>query len=510
MPLGKWGANFKECVSKASGWAENPEGFCNWIEHGGNKDRADADPDGDGDQHSSGMKYRCDRCDQMVDVSYGDNGPVYDAHGDCPGSGMPLHVPSKMDSVERVRRFDYVSSGNLRAPERMDNGWLKTEGRIARIGIQEYRDADGKVLKELRLPEEVFDSASLASFQQVPVTNQHPPEMLNAQNAKKYAVGSLGENIRADGDFVVAPIILTDAEAIAAAEAGRSQLSNGYTCSLDPTQDREYIARYGEYDFIQRNIRGNHCAMVDYARAGVEARMRLDAKDAISGIGKIDLDMLLFKSGNGYSEKRDAGSEKRMLHPLKFDGLTYEVTDQNAQAQHDRFVAGMKKQHDELSAKFDLLQNQIKEDAAAVVEFNGSKITVAEIRDSKKLAAFLGGIVRQAANVRADLIVEARKHLPASEKLDTMADDEIKKAVALALNKDQKLDDKSPEYINVLYDLSIAAAAKKVSPTQVDAVRAFAAPTQVNADQLPAFDPAAAQKAMVQRALASNVKHSAR
>ena len=35
------------------------------------------------------------------------------------------------------------------------------------------------------------------------------------------------------------------------------------------------------YDFIQRNIRANHVAIVDRARAGDSARIRLDSADAV-------------------------------------------------------------------------------------------------------------------------------------------------------------------------------------------------------------------------------------
>ncbi len=449
------------------------------------------------------MKAKCPDCGEMIGVTDGN----YDNHGECAGGGKA----AKMDDG-RVRRFDYVSAGQLRKPVRMDNGWLKTEGRIARVGIQEYRDSTGEIKRELRLPEEVFDRESLDSFQQLPVTNQHPPEMLNSANAKKYTVGNLGENIRKDGDFVVASILLHDADAIAAAEAGRSQLSNGYSCSLDGTQDRELTARWGKYDFIQRNIRGNHCAMVDFARAGNEARMRLDSGDAISGIGKTDFDMLRSESDSNHSN-RAAGSENVMLHSLKFDGLTYEVTDQNAQPQLDRYVAGFRKQYDELLAKYDALAAQMKTDAAEMIEFDGAKIAICDLRDEKKRAPFLAASVTKAANERADLIVEARKHVSANEKLDGLSNVDIKKLVAQTLNKEQKLDDKSPEYIQVLYDLSIAAANKNKA-TQVDIARgaAFLPPTGnpaipgMRADQFPSTDPAAARQAMIQRELAANVK----
>ena len=117
--------------------------------------------------------------------------------------------------MSRVGRYDQLDAASLKPPVKMDNGFLRVEGRIARVGVQEYHRVDGTVHRELRLPEEVFHADSLASFAMLPVTNRHPPGMLTAKNAKAFGVGSVGENVRKDGDYVAAPLILTDADAIA-------------------------------------------------------------------------------------------------------------------------------------------------------------------------------------------------------------------------------------------------------------------------------------------------------
>lgn len=178
------------------------------------------------------------------------------------------------DSPVRVRRFD---AGTLASPERLPNGWMRVEGRIARVGIQEYQDAGGGTHRELRLPEEVFDPESLASFAMVPVTNTHPAQLLDSTTARHYSVGSVGERVRPDGDYVAAPFMITDADAIKAVEAGRVQLSNGYSCELEEVPGTWKGERY---DSVQRKIRGNHLAIVDSARAGDGARIRLDSGDA--------------------------------------------------------------------------------------------------------------------------------------------------------------------------------------------------------------------------------------
>lgn len=57
---------------------------------------------------------------------------------------------------------------------------------------------------------------SLASFGLMPVTNDHPSELLTADNAKEYQVGTVSESVVAEGDKVRAALMITDAQAIEA------------------------------------------------------------------------------------------------------------------------------------------------------------------------------------------------------------------------------------------------------------------------------------------------------
>lgn len=173
----------------------------------------------------------------------------------------------------RVRRVD--DTGSLKPAERTKEGYLRCEGLISRAGnVQEYTQADGKIQREYRPPEEVFSPESLASLDGLPFTKEHPPTLLDALTAKQYAVGAVA-NPRKEGDYVAARIIVYDADMIAAMQMGKQELSVGYDCELDPTPG---VTSDGEvYDVVQRNIVGNHVAGVDSARAGEKARVRLDS-----------------------------------------------------------------------------------------------------------------------------------------------------------------------------------------------------------------------------------------
>ena len=121
----------------------------------------------------------------------------------------------------------------------------------------------------------MFDADSLKSFQLVPITDDHPPEMLNADNARQYSVGTVGESIRKDGTHVAARIVVHDAKTIAKMDGGKRAVSCGYDCDIDETPG---TSPEGErYDAVQTNIVGNHLAIVHNARAGQAAAVRMDA-----------------------------------------------------------------------------------------------------------------------------------------------------------------------------------------------------------------------------------------
>lgn len=178
--------------------------------------------------------------------------------------------------------------------EYTDEGFLKVPARIARTGIQKYLakelqlDGDpNRLVSVYRPPEEVFKPESLDSYNAVDLTDDHPNRLIDPANFSKVVRGTITSPGVEDGDFVRADIIIKDKDAIAKAEAGKVQLSAGYTAEYDhspgTTPDGE------KYEFIQRDIRINHVALVDNARAGMMARI-FDSKPEAKTMAKVTLD----------------------------------------------------------------------------------------------------------------------------------------------------------------------------------------------------------------------------
>lgn len=144
---------------------------------------------------------------------------------------------------------------------------------IARTGDQDYlgeeigltgRDA-GKVVKVFRPPEEVFADAALASFEGKPVTNDHPPTLIGPDDVSIYEKGH-AQNVRRGTDewdgYVLADLHIHDRELIDAIQNGKREISCGY--DFEPVDN-------GDGTYTQKNIRGNHIAVVERGRAGHRA-----------------------------------------------------------------------------------------------------------------------------------------------------------------------------------------------------------------------------------------------
>lgn len=229
-----------------------------------------------------------------------------------------------------VARYDRAE---LLAPTQTAEGFLRLEGHTARVGVQRYVGADGQQVRELRLPEEVSSPETLDSIRLMPVTNSHPPGLLTPDDVQRFAMGAVGEDVRFDGEWVNAPLAVWARELIDAIRGGRSQLSWGYSCELDASPpDPELVAKWGEYDVIQRRIRGNHLACVDAARAGSGATLRLDGQTRRVVA----------------SEKEET---KQMPYTIRVDGMEIQVESQNAQVIIDRAIAAARKAGEDLAAQ---------------------------------------------------------------------------------------------------------------------------------------------------------------
>jgi len=140
---------------------------------------------------------------------------------------------------------------------------------IARTGTMIYGDGETPIevgrdgLARIdRNEDEVFRRETMASFEGKPVTMNHPSEFVGPANWRDLAVG-ITQNVRRgdgiDAEFLFADLLITDAIAIREVRDGLREVSCGYEADYQPTEPGRGV---------QRNIVGNHVALVERGRCG--------------------------------------------------------------------------------------------------------------------------------------------------------------------------------------------------------------------------------------------------
>ncbi|WP_066922903.1 DUF2213 domain-containing protein [Methylobacterium sp. CCH5-D2] len=140
---------------------------------------------------------------------------------------------------------------------------------IARTGQMHYAagelplepGADGIITVE-RDAAEVFRPETMASFEGKPVTDDHPPVDVTPSNWSRFARGfvrNVRQGVGDHADLLLADLVITCADTIAAVRAGKREVSCGY--------DAEY-EQAGSGRGRQTNIIGNHVALVEEGRCG--------------------------------------------------------------------------------------------------------------------------------------------------------------------------------------------------------------------------------------------------
>lgn len=398
----------------------------------------------------------------------------------CRESGMSVPRTDAADEGLQVRRYD---TGEFSSPVRTHNGYLRADASITRVGVFAYKQADGTTRNELRLPAEVFNADSMRSFEDVPLTNNHPRERLTAKNTKRFQAGNV-KNPRQRKDHLAAQVLITDDSAILDAEAGKTQLSCGYTCDLDftpgVTSGIDGVPDGLRFDAVQRNIIGNHVAIVDKGRAGASATLHLDDADAVM------VEPIATKTKPTGSKPGPVGG--KAMKQVRIDGVDFEMSEQAAQA-----VSKIAARMDELGEKVDGLGTQVSEQTARADKAEE------DLEAAKKLHTddMSGEKVQVAVRARVALETVAAKVLKDdSIKLDNMSDTDLRKAVVVKVSpaaKD-KLDGADEAYVSARFDAAVEAWEKADAEKPTASQRARGGAT-IPADRM---DSASARQRMIE------------
>ncbi len=129
--------------------------------------------------------------------------------------------------VKRVTRIDSIPAANTSIDAQ---GFLHDTPVVTSTGIFEYALPDGKVRRELRLPEHVFDRDSLASYSGKPVIITHEAGSIDKSNVMDEIVGTILSDGYQDGNNVRCRIVIHDIDKVK--RIPFRELSLGYSLDL--------------------------------------------------------------------------------------------------------------------------------------------------------------------------------------------------------------------------------------------------------------------------------------
>lgn len=371
----------------------------------------------------------------------------------------------------------------LDAPKRTKDGFMAVRAKAARAGVYDYAafEVGGiergfkatDTVKVYRPESEVFAPDSVASFLAKPVTNDHPAQPVTADNWKQHARGVNMGALR-DGEYLAFDLVMMDAALIADVDAGKRELSNGYSCVLDWTAGTTPDGQ--AYDAVQRNIRGNHIAVVDKGRAGSACRIGDGKPEHFTPLshGKV----ILNSNGGKPFAACDANplaisglstGEKKMK--IMLDGLHVDLTDAEAvKAAFDKVKGDADKA---IAANAKELADAKESVATLTTEKVALEKQVADAKnvDLDKLVADRAELVAKAKSLKSDIVTDGksaddiRKEIVAANLGDAAKDfDAAQIAAAFAvISKDAKASTETVVHIDAAAKATAADGAANVA-----------------------------------------------
>ena len=218
-----------------------------------------------------------------------------------------------------------------------------------------------RVYYGLREPEELAKAAP--TFNGLPLMQGHHDYTADAP-PKEYQVGSTGTEARFEEPYLLNALSITDKKAIKSVEDGScKQISCSYRYTPDMTAGEYQGAKY---DFVMRDIRGNHVALVPQGRAGSDVVVSDSLPVEIEKTTKGEKKQMknLSKGGEGMDEKMTYAEGVSKGEELEKNPAERAKLDKEHERKGEEYLAKKAKDEDkEEKAEDDELEERMKDPA---------------------------------------------------------------------------------------------------------------------------------------------------
>ncbi len=312
-----------------------------------------------------------------------------------------------------LNKIEQIYNKNVFDKKEIDTNdfWILRDNPVTKEGIFSYMgyqispDIQGdKIYKVFRPLSEVASPEALESLKQIPFINEHT--MLGASQgfAKPEEIGVegvTGTNPKIDDEnkTVTVDLKIFSEKLKKLIEAGKKELSLGYKCDYEPVNNPNY-------DFIQKNIRYNHLALVDEGRMGHDICVmdkqivydKLNIKEyqimEKKGVDKRELiKEIMAIASKPDTDFKGGESEKEDTIAKKLEAIAYNPSETGANDEENELEIkeGVKKpeETDVEIKKDDVLDEDLPKEETIVEE----KVEDADV-DKRELIDEIGGILK--------------------------------------------------------------------------------------------------------------------
>ena len=320
--------------------------------------------------------------------------------------------------------------------------WEIKHNPISKVGVFPYYGKQispelepNKVYYVYRPQEELFKEETKQSFKLIPIVDEHTmlgngDGLVPAEN--KGVHGTTGEEVENDNNLLYINLKIYSEELKNLIENGKKELSCGYYCKYE-LKDGEYNGEH--YDAIQRDIKGNHIALVENGRMGADVRV-MDSGGIINNYNKENMDKreeireveaMLFKAKKDPSKLTD---ELIKTIISKMENNSYEG-DSVEEEKKDEIVAENKE--------------EVKD-----VENNNESTSIQEV--NKKIDLLLELLTKEDSTDSCSKDEEKKEEVKDEEVKDEEKKEEVKDEEVKDEDKEEKKSNAMDSLLNILAD----------------------------------------------------------
>lgn len=308
------------------------------------------------------------------------------------------------------------------------NGFMEVKDNpISKIGVYPYLGSEiqgapdpDKIYQVYRPAEELSNAATIDSFKNKPLLDDHEIIGIHGMPAERKGIqGTIGEKVYFDSPYLRGNIVVHSSAAQTLIKNGKTELSPCYGCDWI---EESGVFEGKEYQYVQRNLRANHLALVEEGRTGPDVAVQdhrkftLDSSrllpmeftpEQLAQLKALIAEMMGTKTGDEDPVKEPAKDADPEKEPAKVEDVVVEpeVTPEQAGAAEEAVTAAEE------------AQAAIEEVAAAIEEVAAAAEEVVAAADSKrkpaqdkltKAKAKLAGARTKHARLAADAKLKTR------------------------------------------------------------------------------------------------------